>query len=440
MAAAVDGVMPGAPSRQQPPAGASSGDEGAPPEGPPPEGSSEPQQSACIHLHEIRPADTLLSIAAQYDVPVQELVQLNRLTSSDIWFHRHLTIPCRRPACLSSCASSSSASAAGAPPEGNNRERQASQQSSQQPSGSRGSSGVGAQAGVSPMGATASGGPPVPQEPSRATRGSGGPSEGPHKGPLSEEVQESANLAMLVEALVRETDIHPRIARQRITARSLNYEAALRDCLELRRWAAEMDLSAPELLAYLIIHSGDLQRAHTALVEDLQWHKDNTLRSQMVHGGLQSSFSWLNHLRPGFLGGPSRGRYRRLPSEGSPNVFRGPPVHLELGAPPTSSGAPPLPAARRAPSTETARGGPPSYPQAEGNATLLHFNSTSLEALRRRPVGRGQREVGGPPQGPHDDGASPFTRAPVARGAPPTPAVGAPVPEPEEDEQEGKRT
>ncbi|KAL8443125.1 hypothetical protein Emag_006075 [Eimeria magna] len=415
--------MPGAPDGQQPPAGASSGDEGAFPEGPPPEGSPEPQRSPCIHLHEIRPADTLLSIAAQYDVPVQELVQLNRLTSSDIWFHRHLTIPCRRPACVSSCASSSSASSAGAPPvssvASNNRERPASRQSSQQPSRSQASSGVGTNAGLLSLEATAPGGPPLQQGPTRA-RASGGSLEGPHKGPLSEELQESANLAMLVEAL-------------------LNYEAALQDCLELRRWAAEMDLSAPEILAYLIIYSGDLRRAHTALVEDLQWHKDNTLRTQIGQGGFHSSFSWLSHLRPGFFGGPSRGRYRRLPSDGSSNAFRGPPPHLGVGSPPTSSGAPPLPAMRGGPSRENARGGAPSYPQAEGSATLLHFNSTSLEALRRRPVGRGQRDWGGAPQGPREDGASPF-RAPVARGAPPTPAVGAPVPEPEEDEQEGKRT
>ncbi|KAL8270040.1 hypothetical protein Esti_006032 [Eimeria stiedai] len=269
--------MPGAPGRQQPPAGASPVDGGAPPEGPPPEGSSEPQRSPCIHLHEIRPADTLLSIAAQYDVPVQELVQLNRLTSSDIWFHRHLTIPCRRPSCLSSCASSSSASSAGAtalPSSGSNNTQRppASRQTGQQPSGSRASSGVGRDARASSFQAAAAGGPTL-QQPLARAGGSGGPSEGPHKGLLSEELQESANLAMLVEALVRETDIHPRIARQRITARSLDYEAALRDCLELRRWAAEMDLSAPEILAYLIIHSGDLQRAHTALVEDLQWHK-----------------------------------------------------------------------------------------------------------------------------------------------------------------------
>ncbi|KAL8270041.1 hypothetical protein Esti_006033 [Eimeria stiedai] len=157
---------------------------------------------------------------------------------------------------------------------------------------------------------------------------------------------------------------------------------------------------------------------------------DNTHRMQMLHSGLDSSFSWLSRLRPGFVGGTSRGRYRRLLSDGFSNAFRAPPVLVEMGAPP-------LPATRQTSSTETARGGAPSHPQAEGSAALLHFNSTSLEALRRRPVRCGQREGGRASQGPHEDTASPF-RAPVARGAPPTPAVGAPVQEPEKNGQKGK--
>ncbi|KAL8429655.1 hypothetical protein ACSSS7_006430 [Eimeria intestinalis] len=422
-------VMPWTPGRQQPPTDDSPADEGSPPEGPTTEGSSEAQRSSCLHVHEIRPADTLLSIAAQYDVPVQELMQLNRLTSSDIWYHRHLIIPCRHPSCLSSLASSSSAPSGGELPHSSgssdrssNTQRVAPRQSGQQPSASRAFPRMRREVGARVSS--------VQQAPARA-QGSEGPVEGPHKGTLSEAVQESANLAMLVEAL---------------------------DCLELRRWAAELDLTAPEILAYLIMHGGDLPRAHTALIEDLQWHKkgffffcihvgpglrDNTRRMQMLQGDLNSSFSWLPQFRLNFLRGFSRGRYRRLPSDNSLNASWGgpPPVHPGVGLHPAGLGCPPLSSARGTPSGETARRGPFPFPQAEGgSSTLLHFNSTSVEALRRRPIGRGQREGGGGPQGPHEGSTASSFSAPVARGAPPTPAVGAPVPESEEEGQEGKGT
>ena len=53
----------------------------------------------------------------------------------------------------------------------------------------------------------------------------------------------------------------------------LNYEAALRDCAELRRWQREMDLTTPEIISYLIIYDEDMDRARTALAEDTRWHR-----------------------------------------------------------------------------------------------------------------------------------------------------------------------
>ncbi|KAL8439053.1 hypothetical protein Efla_007708 [Eimeria flavescens] len=437
---------------------------GRPPEAASASGLPEAARSPRVHLHEIRPADTLLSIAAQYDVPVQELMQLNRLNSSDIWFHRYLTIPCRQPACLADCSSSRPLPAA-AP-------AAASSSSSSSSGACRSTAGITTGSGSSEFlaasrlgvgDAAARGaadesqqGPPCSEDPG------GPPAGGAPAGALSEDLQESANLAMLVEALVRETDIHPRIARQRITTRSLNYDAALRDCFELRRWAAEMDLTASEILAYLVIHNGDIDRAYTALIEDDQWHNlprcllclsaaicpspaaadSLALLQGLLEGGPSSSSSWLSHLRPNFLlGVPRGGSYRRVASDAPAHVV-GAPSAARGGARPCSRGAPRVGGARAPPFPVTSADTPAcsrfGHARGDGSAALPQFNSTSLEALRRRPVGSGQR---GPPpnslRGPQADAAAPFSAA-VARGAPPTPAVGSPVCEASAEEADGK--
>lgn len=203
----------------EPVAGASAG---APPHRGPPEVI--PRRTTCVHRHEIRPADTLLSIAARYNVPVQELVHLNRLSSTEIWFRKDLAIPCRNPDCMGTCTRTEPPSIEGpseapsegprvGPPEGPpSLTIKAATPQRPMPSvgGSAPSRGVGSQ-----MESFQRVVPPPGSLQGDAAAG------GPHPKAPEEELQRSANLAMLVEGLVRETDIHPRLARQRVIARSV---------------------------------------------------------------------------------------------------------------------------------------------------------------------------------------------------------------------------
>ena len=162
--------------------------------------------AAAQHRHKIRPADTLLSIAAEYGVSVQQLMRCNKLSSTDIWFRNHLLIPCTAP----EAARRAAAAAEGSPP------AEHGGASGAPPGAAAPAAAAAAAAAAGPLdnsGVSAAG------EVEKNSKGKGGP-QGPPKA-YQDELQNNANIAMLVEGLLRETDIHPRLARQRIMARGV---------------------------------------------------------------------------------------------------------------------------------------------------------------------------------------------------------------------------
>lgn len=338
-----------------------------------------PRRTACVHRHEIRPADTLLSIAARYNVPVQELVQLNRLSSTEIWFRKDLAIPCKNPDCMGTCTRTEALSFEGrseTPSEGPRVGPHGGPTAliTKAPTPRRPMSSVG---GSAPSGLvdSLSGFSQRVGPPSGSLQGDVA-AGGPHPKAPEEELQRSANLAMLVEGLVRETDIHSRLARQRLIARHLKYEDALRDCAELRRWQREMDLTTPEIISYLIIYDEDIDRARTALAEDTCWHRETIVRAK-VHREATRSSSWINHLLPRLCRRQTPAGYVRLPSSSSAQLGPRMASVPQRGLPPT---VPPQIIGR----------GVPVSGIADFGAPLPQFGSTSVEGVRRR------RAAGGP--------------------------------------------
>lgn len=355
-------------------------------------GPSSGSPPACVHMHAIRPADTLISIAAQYGIRMQELMQFNRLGSSDIWFRTHLAIPCRDPACRAACGAPE-ASPAGGPPGAPAAEASEEKERTGDPRASkwlplqeeqsaaacsetdtkaphkrpdRGASLPPCQR--TPLGGPSRtpGGPPGASQTQEETQRA-------HSGAPTEDLQTSANLAMLVEGLVRETDIHPRLARQRVLARGLVYAEALKDCEELRRWQRELDLTPPEVLSYLVIYEGDIAKAYSALLEDEKWHREK-IRREKLRRDIGSPSSWLCHLKPRLCIRDLHAGYMRLP-ETAP------------GAPQPSSSAP-------RPEVIGRRGTLLTCPNT-GMTPL--FSSTSIEGIRRRgPRGPRASLDGGP--------------------------------------------
>ncbi|XP_026193005.1 uncharacterized protein LOC34622943 [Cyclospora cayetanensis] len=344
-----------------------------------------------VHQHEIRPADTLISIAGEYNVPLAELMRLNRLSSSEIWFRKHLCIPCRDPACRehSDTLTTKQEVHEGSNVEPSDREeapfracnvitRMSTEKLQSEADNVEECKGA-------------------PQAIARELQDVAG-ARGPPEAPLSDvcdELQRSANLAMLVEGLVRETEIHPRLARHRILARDLEYDLALRDCLDLRRWQRELDLTVPEVLSYLVLHDDDIDRAYAALVDDANWHSEIHKAKARLS---PPRSSWISQIIPRFcvrastaansigLGPPTgaaqgpevyQGAWGNVvaPATGSPqrigeNNRGGLPVTVPaqlIGRPATAAGV--------------------SLVEGTLDPSIPEFFSTSLEGLRRRRRG-----------------------------------------------------
>ncbi|OEH79313.1 domain domain-containing protein [Cyclospora cayetanensis] len=202
---------------------------------------------------------------------------------------------------------------------------------------------------------------------------------GPPEAPLSDvcdELQRSANLAMLVEGL-------------------LEYDLALRDCLDLRRWQRELDLTVPEVLSYLVLHDDDIDRAYAALVDDANWHSEIHKAKARLS---PPRSSWISQIIPRFcvrastaansigLGPPTgaaqgpevyQGAWGNVvaPATGSPqrigeNNRGGLPVTVPaqlIGRPATAAGV--------------------SLVEGTLDPSIPEFFSTSLEGLRRRRRG-----------------------------------------------------
>lgn len=52
-----------------------------------------------------------------------------------------------------------------------------------------------------------------------------------------------------------------------------DFQAALEDCLRLRHWEAELNVTVPEILAFLAFHNEQLDPAYRAIVENNRWKK-----------------------------------------------------------------------------------------------------------------------------------------------------------------------
>lgn len=160
-----------------------------------------PDLQKYVHVHTVQPADTLISIAAQYDVPVSLLIHKNKLASSDIWFHRYILVPCWVPESKAESISLPKLVAASHELEDGGQWR--------------------------------------PREPLPIKVSASGEVRALECSPerwstnrtpvLSETMHRVARVAMLIEAIVRESGVHPELARSRIGARRVCSTGCLLD-------------------------------------------------------------------------------------------------------------------------------------------------------------------------------------------------------------------
>ncbi|KFG31504.1 LysM domain-containing protein [Toxoplasma gondii p89] len=293
------------------------------------------QSKSRSHVHQIQAADTLLSIALQYDVPVSRLMLINRLSSTDIWFKNELIIPCNRQ-CPTAAALTSSSSPSSSPPPPSL-------------SSSSGSAVKGANAGVrserngeperllreqlprwSPERRRAGVGGDRTAGAASARNGDSGKSgrvassadgeDNWHacmRMQVPDDVQKSAHTAMMVEALVRQAGVDPKLARAQLAFRNGDPDLARADCCLLKQWQDELDLTPAEILAYLSVNDGDVFRARKAMEEDVAWHREQEAAHRATSKGRSFSFSATSLFSTRSRFSPASARYISLEDEGA---------------------------------------------------------------------------------------------------------------------------
>ncbi|CBZ55507.1 putative LysM domain domain-containing protein [Neospora caninum Liverpool] len=280
------------------------------------------EEHSCTHIHRIQAADTLLSIALQYDVPVSHIMVANHLSSTDIWYKNELLIPCNGRCqkqgthALSSpsgCSPALSGAEDALDRDGCGRNASPFQHGERRDEVGRGRAGDAcARTGELPN--KASGGS---QRNSHAGRGDGDSSpRACMRMEVPEAVQKSAHTAMMVEAIVRQAGVDPKLARAQLAFRNGDADLARADCCLLKRWQDELDVTPPEILAYLSVTDGDVVRAREAMMEDAEWHRElEAHRATTRARNPGFSVSSLIHARSLFS--PSSARYISLVDEDS---------------------------------------------------------------------------------------------------------------------------
>ncbi|PFH33569.1 LysM domain-containing protein [Besnoitia besnoiti] len=245
------------------------------------EGETAPRE-ACRgnHVHAIQPADTLLSIALQYDVPVPRIMLANRLSSADIWFKNELLIPCS-----GRCAQVAAV---------------------ERPAEARRDAAEGAGDRARRLG---------PAAESAVDAASAQMDAACVRTEIPDLVHRTAHTAMLVEALVRQEGVDVTLARAQLAFRNGNADVARADCRLVRRWQDELDVTTPEILAYLSVNDGDVVKARNAMLKDEQWLQEQEEAHRTRARARPASFSVSSLLNTRSLFSSASARYVRLADE-----------------------------------------------------------------------------------------------------------------------------
>ncbi|PHJ22398.1 hypothetical protein CSUI_003753 [Cystoisospora suis] len=293
--------------------------------------------------HQIGPGDTLLSIALQYDVSIPQLMLQNRLSSTDISFKRELIIPLKRKKkkkAKEEDEKGSTHSKTHQEKEHVHPSRSFSGVCTPQPS----SSSSLCSSSFSSLGETkrSKGQDEEERRDRREKKDQDTKEQQPgstfdreyRDGGIPTSIHRSAYTAMMASSLVLQEDVDIQLVRAQLAFRNGDVEAARVDCRLLHRWKETVgsdDFSVPEVLAYLTVHDGDVQKAWRAMrIDTLHKRRNaalrrgeedshtsgNTSRSAGIRGSLSSLF--LSH-RPSLFGSSpaSSARYFRLQDDSS---------------------------------------------------------------------------------------------------------------------------